>query len=94
MQRHFLFKKLPVIYAVIYNMQFNREQQIQTQHPDKKRPQMETKNEIENVMERMGAKGERGRAFIGDSNRADRASWRTACSEQRAAKADKRLIQA
>lgn len=53
-------------------MQFNREQQIQTLHPDKKRPQMETKNEIQNVMERMGAKGERGRAFISDSNRADR----------------------
>lgn len=42
------------------------------QHTDKKRPQMETKNEIQNVMERMGAKGERGRAFISDSNRADR----------------------
>lgn len=33
---------------------------------------METKNEIRNVMESMGAKGERGRAFISDSNRADR----------------------
>lgn len=33
---------------------------------------MATKNEIQNVMEGMGAKGESAWAFISDSNRADR----------------------
>lgn len=47
-------------------------EQTQMQHLHRKRPQMETKNEIQNVMERMGAKGDRGRAFISDSNRGDR----------------------
>lgn len=35
---------------------------------------MATKSETQNVMEGMGAEGKTGRAFISDSNRADRQS--------------------